>query len=57
MYMAVNFNFKSKEIEEAYKEYIRAKNNLIRLLDNEQIEVKETTLNKNSAVPNGELFN
>lgn len=57
MYMAVTFNFKSKEIEEAYKEYIRAKNNLIRLLDNEQIEVKETTLNKNSAVPNGELFN
>ena len=57
MYMAVTFNFKSKEIEEAYKEYIRAKNNLIRLLDNEQIEVKETTLNKNSAVPHGELFN
>lgn len=41
MLMAVNFNFKNKETEEAYKEYKSARNKLIRLLSNEQIEAKE----------------
>lgn len=57
MLMAVNFNFKNKETEEAYKEYKRAKNNLIRLLDSEQVEAKETAPNENGTVPNEELFN
>lgn len=41
MFMIVTFNFKNKEIEEAYEEYKSARNKLIRLLSNEQIEAKE----------------